>query len=340
MRGARRTVVVLATVATLLSSSVIANASSTPASAAQVKALVGASHTINRLSASLAKKLTSSRYDLPAKMYPIVGPIGTDNCVTTTACVFGDLSAKTTIVLFGDSHAYMWLPAMVPAATTLHERLVLVWQPACAVAALAPFYYAGSTVNIACPSWRSEMIAAISALKPKLVVIGERTAQVLSVATAKAFTSAQWRSALVSTISKLHSTTTKVAVLEDLAFFNDATPQSCVAAYPTKIQAKCSIPTPNPTNPGQQVAEKAAAGYGGTAAVFRATGVARSTIIRGAKDLLATSTTTVRVRRKGAGRPLSSKADPTVLDDLRRLVEPATMGDPMREVDPGFGTIG
>ena len=33
-------------------------------------------------------------------------------------------------------------------------------------------------------------------------------------------------------------------------------------------------------------AEKVAAGYGGTAAVSRATGVAHSTIIRGAKDLL------------------------------------------------------
>ena len=77
-------------------------------------------------------------------------------------------------------------------------------------------------------------------------------------------------------------------------------------------------------------AEKVAAGYGGTAAVSRATGVARSTIIRGARDLLAASSSTVRVRRKGAGRPLLSKADPTVLKDLRRLVEPATMGDPMR----------
>jgi len=77
-------------------------------------------------------------------------------------------------------------------------------------------------------------------------------------------------------------------------------------------------------------AEKAAAGYGGTAAVCRATGVARSTIIRGAKDLLAASSTPVRVRRKGAGRPPASMADPTVLEDLRRLVEPATMGDPMR----------
>ena len=77
-------------------------------------------------------------------------------------------------------------------------------------------------------------------------------------------------------------------------------------------------------------AEKAAAGYGGTAAVSRATGVARSTIIRGAKDLVAVSPGTARIRRSGAGRRLSSKADPTVLDDLHRLVEPATMGDPMR----------
>ena len=77
-------------------------------------------------------------------------------------------------------------------------------------------------------------------------------------------------------------------------------------------------------------AEKAAAGYGGTAAVSRATGVARSTIIRGAKDLVTVSSATLRVRREGAGRPTSDTADPAVLEDPRVLVQPATMGDPMR----------
>ncbi len=77
-------------------------------------------------------------------------------------------------------------------------------------------------------------------------------------------------------------------------------------------------------------AEKVAAGYGGTAAVSRATGVAHSTIIRGAKDLLAGCAAADRVRRKGAGRPALSQSNPGVLEDLRRLVEPATMGDPMR----------
>ena len=79
-------------------------------------------------------------------------------------------------------------------------------------------------------------------------------------------------------------------------------------------------------------AEKAAAGYGGTAAVWRATGVARSTIIRGAKDLATPPETraTARIRRAGAGRQPISHSDPSVLEHLRGLVEPATMGDPMR----------
>jgi len=85
-------------------------------------------------------------------------------------------------------------------------------------------------------------------------------------------------------------------------------------------------------------AEKAAAGRGGTAAVFRATGVARSTIIRGAQELAAVPAASagparaqrVRVRRAGGGRPRLSRANPAVLDDLRCLVEPATLGDPMR----------
>jgi hypothetical protein len=77
-------------------------------------------------------------------------------------------------------------------------------------------------------------------------------------------------------------------------------------------------------------AEKVAAGYGGTAAVSRATGVAHSTIIRGAKDLLRAPGVTGRVRRKGGGRPALSQRKPAILQDLRRLVEPATRGDPVR----------
>ena len=79
-------------------------------------------------------------------------------------------------------------------------------------------------------------------------------------------------------------------------------------------------------------AEKLPAGHGGTAAVSWATGVAHSAIIRGGKDLLTAPAGADRVRRQGGSPPISSEADPTVLEDQRRLVEPATMGDPTRRL--------
>ena len=77
-------------------------------------------------------------------------------------------------------------------------------------------------------------------------------------------------------------------------------------------------------------AEAKAAGYGGIAAAARATKVARSTIGRGLKDLQDPGSLTGKVRRKGGGSPRLTSRDPTLLEDLQRLLEPATMGDPMR----------
>ena len=77
-------------------------------------------------------------------------------------------------------------------------------------------------------------------------------------------------------------------------------------------------------------AEARTAGYGGIAASSRATGIARSTIGRGLKDLDDPASLSGEVRRPGSGRPALSETDTTLLDDLRQLLEPATKGDPMR----------
>ena len=77
-------------------------------------------------------------------------------------------------------------------------------------------------------------------------------------------------------------------------------------------------------------AEARTAGHGGISAASRATGIARSTIGRGLKDLDDPGGLSGEVRRPGSGRHALTITDPTLLDDLRRLVEPATMGDPMR----------
>ncbi len=73
-----------------------------------------------------------------------------------------------------------------------------------------------------------------------------------------------------------------------------------------------------------------ALGHGGLAAVARATGIARSTIGRGLKELDAGTALDQRVRRPGGGRKRLSDTDATLAQDLLRLVEPATLGDPIR----------
>jgi Rhodopirellula transposase DDE domain len=73
--------------------------------------------------------------------------------------------------------------------------------------------------------------------------------------------------------------------------------------------------------------EVRAAGYGGLAAVSSITGLARSTIERGLKDLDAPPVARGRVRRDGSGPRRKSERDATLLDGL---AEPATLGDPMR----------
>src|ERR1700750_537138 len=71
--------------------------------------------------------------------------------------------------------------------------------------------------------------------------------------------------------------------------------------------------------------EARAAGWGGVAAVAKVTAVSRKRIIAGLKDLDAPTLARGRVRRKGGGRHPITKTDGTIVEALKRLVEPATI---------------
>jgi len=78
-------------------------------------------------------------------------------------------------------------------------------------------------------------------------------------------------------------------------------------------------------------AEVQAAGYGALKVVAEITGIARSTINRGEDELNAASSLPQgKIRRPGGGRKAVVKTDPELVPALERLVEAATLGDPMR----------
>jgi hypothetical protein len=80
-------------------------------------------------------------------------------------------------------------------------------------------------------------------------------------------------------------------------------------------------------------AEARSWGYGGIAAVHRATGVSKPTISRGISELGSEqdegdAVPAVRVRAEGGGRKKAEVADPGLLDSLNSLIEPGVRGDP------------
>ena len=79
--------------------------------------------------------------------------------------------------------------------------------------------------------------------------------------------------------------------------------------------------------------ESEAIGYGGVSVVARATGVSRRAITEGMKELKEPKThkarlEEARIRRRGAGRKRTVDKDSSLLEDLDRLVDPVTRGDP------------
>ena len=75
--------------------------------------------------------------------------------------------------------------------------------------------------------------------------------------------------------------------------------------------------------------EARAAGRGGITATARATGMAIDTIRKGIVELETGERLEVgRVRRRGGGRKSLLERDPTILDDIERLVDQDSRGDP------------
>jgi transposase len=75
--------------------------------------------------------------------------------------------------------------------------------------------------------------------------------------------------------------------------------------------------------------EAMAIGWGGISTVSRATGLSRKAISEGIKELQeGGGGNEGRIRRKGGGRKKTVTKDPSLREDLERLVEPVTRGDP------------
>ena len=75
--------------------------------------------------------------------------------------------------------------------------------------------------------------------------------------------------------------------------------------------------------------ESLSIGYGGIEIVSKATGLSRSTVIKGMKEITEKREIENRIREHGGGRKKAVDRNPGIMEELIRLVESSTRGDPM-----------
>ncbi len=225
-----------------------------PGTALQIYELVAAASMITKVPSQSYPSLDVESSDSATHEFPVTSY----GCFWLTSCVFGDTASKRTIVLFGDSHAQMWLSAVAPAAIALHYRVVLLYLGGCPAASVTvwnpvPIATIPAGYYTECNRFRSHAIKEIDRLHPALVLLSNRTAMVPSGASSY-FTDAQWRNGVRRTIEALQRPRTRIAVIGDIVYFNEPLPQ-CLAAYPTDVQ-QCAAANPNTTSHSHQAVER------------------------------------------------------------------------------------
>jgi peptidoglycan/LPS O-acetylase OafA/YrhL len=98
-----------------------------------------------------------------------------DNChvnngqTVSPECTYGDRGAKKKIVLFGDSHAAQWFPALERLANENNFELISLTKSACPGPAVEKVD-SGEYKNADCFAWRDNSLERIAKLKPHAVI--------------------------------------------------------------------------------------------------------------------------------------------------------------------------
>jgi peptidoglycan/LPS O-acetylase OafA/YrhL len=84
-------------------------------------------------------------------------------------CIYGDTTSTTSVVLFGDSHAAAWFPALQLISKQQHWRLVDITKAGCPPVEVN-IIFNGKALYTQCAEWRRNAEAQIAALHPALVI--------------------------------------------------------------------------------------------------------------------------------------------------------------------------
>lgn len=152
-------------------------------------------------------QFTRARDDLPA-VYASGCHVGFEGVDAQAApCSSGIASAGRTMVLFGDSHAAHWYPALQEMANRRGWRLVSFTKSACPAVDHPVSHSQLSREYRECRAWRRDVLREVQALRPDLVVVASSSEYRLS--------SEAWFHGTHRVLRSLSASSGSVAILRD-----------------------------------------------------------------------------------------------------------------------------
>lgn len=135
-------------------------------------------------------------------------------------CEFGDHESSSVIVLFGDSHAEHWFPAIQSIADEKRWRLVTLLKASCPVARVETYSVVLKREDKECSTWREAALQRIAELRPHVVILAEADVYVVNrggVPTDRPLLSTErWEEGLQSTLSFLSTHGLRTLVIADV----------------------------------------------------------------------------------------------------------------------------
>ena len=154
-------------------------------------------------------------------------------------CTLGDASSATKVVLFGDSHAHMWLPALDQLGKRDGFAVVPVVKWGCSPTALGQLEERGGSENTACFEFRSWALDQIRRLEPELVVVSSR-AYPPDLLLSNSFDPEEWRQAAFEGMRTVDDLGFPSVLMGDVSHLEER-PTQCLARLDSTM-ATCTDP--------------------------------------------------------------------------------------------------
>jgi peptidoglycan/LPS O-acetylase OafA/YrhL len=151
-------------------------------------------------------------------------------------CTFGDPASPVSIVLFGDSHAAQWFPALDALSTQHHWKLEVLTKKGCPSADISVFSTMVSRELRECEAWRINVADRLAAEHPTLMIMSSFRYRRQMGVWAGVDPNEAWRQGLTKTLETFVPLVSKVLVLGDTPTPAGDVP-SCVAAHLGHVSA-------------------------------------------------------------------------------------------------------